>query len=86
MLRCREVVQLAASGEWRAAPLATRASLALHLMICRHCRGYVLQLRRIAAGARRLARSWRGDPAGVDRIVAQVRRVASGRPLPEELP
>ena len=64
MLQCREVVALVGSGEWREAPLSRRLAFAMHLAMCRHCRGYTLSLRRIGRAARRV---YRGQPVDADR-------------------
>lgn len=54
MLRCHEVTHLVASDEIAEAGLLRRLELRLHLLMCRHCRNYVQQLRRIRDAARRL--------------------------------
>jgi len=77
MLQCREVVALVGSGEWRAAPLSQRLALALHLAMCRYCRGYALSLRRIARGARRLYRAKPVDPERSARVLDAVRDAAA---------
>jgi hypothetical protein len=52
MLNCKEVVRLVASDELADAVWSDRALVQLHLLMCRHCRGYVAQLRAIGAAAR----------------------------------
>lgn len=52
MLSCREVSGLVARGDLDGAPRRRRWAVKLHLMMCRHCRRYVAQLRRIAAASR----------------------------------
>jgi hypothetical protein len=76
MLRCREVVRLLATDEWRAAPLTGRLSLGLHLMMCRHCRAYRRALRRLGDAARRLYRNATADLDQVERLLGIVRRAA----------
>ena len=52
MLNCKEVVRLIASDELADAVWLTRAPVRLHLLMCRHCRGYAAQLRAIGSAAR----------------------------------
>jgi len=54
MLRCKEVAELVASDAWRNPPVLRRLAVLAHLAMCRHCRAYVRQLRRIGEAARRL--------------------------------
>lgn len=76
MLRCREVVELLATDEWRHAPLSRRLSLGLHLMMCRHCRAYRRALLRLGAATRRLYEAVVVDPWQGERVVGAVRRAA----------
>ena len=52
MLNCKEVGRLIASDELADALWSDRALVRLHLLMCRHCRGYAAQLRAIGAAAR----------------------------------
>ena len=52
MPNCKEVVRLIASDELADAVWLTRAPVRLHLLMCRHCRGYAAQLRALGAAAR----------------------------------
>ncbi len=52
MPNCKEVARLIASDELADAVWANRALVRLHLLMCRHCRGYAAQLRAIGAAAR----------------------------------
>jgi len=52
MPNCKEVARLIASDELAAAAWSDRALVRLHLLMCRHCRGYAAQLRAIGAAAR----------------------------------
>lgn len=85
MLRCREVTRLHASDELERATLATRIGVRLHLMMCRHCRRYVRELRRIGEAVRSLntagsssADGNREGAADAARNEAIVRRVLGG--------
>jgi hypothetical protein len=76
MLRCREVVDLVASDGWREAPLIRRLALAMHLTMCRYCRAYVRQLRRIAQVARELYTTTGADAETADRLAHAVKEAA----------
>ena len=52
MPNCKEVARLIASDELADAVWSDRALVGLHLMMCRHCKGYAAQLRAIGAAAR----------------------------------
>ena len=52
MLNCREVTRLHAADEIEEQDLRTRFQVWLHLMMCRHCRDYVEQIRQIGLQAR----------------------------------
>jgi len=54
MLRCKEVVHLVASAELAQAGWMKRLSVRIHLAMCRHCRRYAAQLRRIGRAAREI--------------------------------
>ncbi len=62
MPNCEEVARLVASDELADAVWSDRALVRLHLLMCRHCRGYAAQLRAIGAAARD-----RSDADGADR-------------------
>ena len=52
MPNCKAVARLIASDELAAAAWSDRALVRLHLLMCRHCRGYAAQLRAIGAATR----------------------------------
>ena len=52
MLNCKEVSRLIASEELADAVWSDRALVRLHLLMCRHCKGYAAQLRAIGSAAR----------------------------------
>ena len=64
MLNCKEVTRKVASDYFSAASRWERFMMRLHLLMCRHCRRYELQLRNI----RRAARSFRDQPADEDTL------------------
>jgi hypothetical protein len=47
---CREVTNLVASGELESSSLRKRLKVRLHLFMCKHCSGYLRQIR--ASGER----------------------------------
>lgn len=47
MLNCHEASQLASNQLDERLPLTKRLSLALHLMLCRHCRRFARQIERL---------------------------------------
>ncbi len=51
MPNCKEVARLRASDELADAVWLDRALVGLHLMMCRHCKGYAAQLRAISTAA-----------------------------------
>ena len=55
---CREVTRKLASDELCGAGPWTRASVRIHLLMCRHCRRYARQLRNMRHAARTL---WADD-------------------------
>jgi len=73
MLKCREVISLIASDEWRTAPLSRRLALRLHLVMCRHCRAYANSLRRIGKAARRLYSGEQPDGERSERVLDAVK-------------
>ena len=52
MQSCKEIARLIASEELVDAGWLRRTSVRLHLLSCRHCRGYAAQVRAIGAAAR----------------------------------
>ncbi|HEX9729760.1 MAG TPA: hypothetical protein VGA37_14765 [Gemmatimonadales bacterium] len=81
MLQCSEVTKLVASDTGRKPPLRRRLGVLLHLAVCRHCRAYSRQLRRIGDAVRGLYGRTTVDPDGAARVVAAVREAAErGQP------
>ncbi len=69
MLRCREIVRLAAAGGLRGRSLRERIGFGVHIVVCGYCREYVRSLRRLRATARQVWQDVPGmDPARRDRI------------------
>jgi hypothetical protein len=86
MLRCKDVAELVASDAWRGPPWTRRLSVLLHLAMCRYCRAYVRQIRRLGTAARRVYEGVALDPAAATRIAATVREAAEGTPPPPPSP
>jgi len=83
MLRCKEVAELVASDGWRDRPVFRRLAVLAHLAMCRHCRAYVRQLRRMGEAARRLFDESRRESDFATRVTTLVREAAT-RSQPSE--
>ena len=68
MPNCKEVARLIASDELADAVWSNRALVRLHLLMCRHCRGYAAQLRAIGAAARDRCDSGVADRASFEKL------------------
>jgi len=77
MLRCGEVTQLCASDAVRSAPLRKRLALRFHLLMCRHCRRYLRELRAIAQAVRNVSRAADAQPEDHEALIE--RALAEGR-------
>lgn len=84
MLKCREVAELVASDTWRESSMIRRLAVFMHLAMCRHCRAYVRQLRRIGAAARQLFDGSGSDDDGTARMTMLVREAAARARNPDE--
>jgi hypothetical protein len=72
MLTCKELTRLTASGEMEEAGWMRRALRRLHLMMCRHCRRYVAQMREIGSRAREHLGTGTSDEAVAKRLEADL--------------
>ncbi len=72
MPNCKEVVRLIASDELADAVWSDRALVGLHLMMCRHCKGYAAQLRAIGAAARDRSGSDVADRASFEKLQSSI--------------
>jgi len=77
MLSCKDVVALVASDAWRDPPVFRRLAVLVHLAMCRHCRAYVRQLRRLGDAARRLFDNTRSASDLTTRMTTLVRQAAT---------
>ncbi len=72
MPNCKEVVRLIASDELADAVWSDRALVRLHLLMCRHCRGYAAQIRAIGAAARDRSDSDVVDRAAFEKLQSSI--------------
>ena len=72
-MACEEIARIVASGELAGSTLQRRLALRVHLLMCRHCRRYVGQLRAIDAAARQRWGAGSGDPAALGRLEQAIR-------------
>lgn len=54
MISCEKVARMVASDEYEAAGWMARLSVRMHLLLCAHCRQYVVQVQAIGRAARSL--------------------------------
>ena len=80
MMSCKEVNELVASDALAEAGFWQRLGLKLHLLMCRHCRNYVAQIRAIGAAAHKLFREGLWDRDALDRLEAAILRQAAESP------
>ncbi len=80
MVSCKEVTRKIASDEFAEAGWKERLAVRLHLLLCRHCRGYAAQLRSIGAAARNLLGSWTQDSSALERLERQILERSLGGP------
>lgn len=72
MLSCREVTHVVARGELEGTPWRTRLAIRMHLLMCRHCKRYVNQLRRIGDALRTCFVSEAVDPGRLAQLETAV--------------
>ena len=80
MLCCQEVARQIASDELTEANLWQRLWVRLHLLMCRHCRRYALQLHSIDETARNLWGPHTEDPSTLERLERDIIETAFGDP------
>ena len=78
MLSCKDLTRKIASDELAGAGWRERLAVRLHLLACRHCRGYAAQLRAIGNGARKLWGPHSQDPRTLERLERQILERALG--------
>ncbi len=72
MLCCQEVARQIASDEFTEANLWQRLQVRLHLLMCRHCRRYAVQLHSIDETARNLWGPHTQDPSTLERLEGEI--------------
>ncbi len=80
MLCCQEVTRQIASDEFTEANLWQRLWVRLHLLMCRHCRRYAVQLHSIDETARNLWGPHTEDPSTLERLEREIIETAFGDP------
>ena len=80
MLCCQEVARQIASDELTEANLWQRLWVRLHLLMCRHCRRYALQLHSIDETARNLWGPHTEDPSTLERLERDIIETTLGHP------
>ncbi len=80
MLCCQEVARQIASDELKEANLWQRLWVRLHLLMCRHCRLYAVQLYSIDETARNLWGPHTEDPSTLERLERDIIETALGDP------
>ena len=80
MLCCQEVARQIASDEFTEANVWQRLWVRLHLLMCRHCRRYAVQLHSIGETARNLWGPHTEDPSTLERLERDIIETALGHP------
>ena len=80
MLKCKDVTRKIARDELAEAGWRERLGVRLHLLLCRHCRRYVAQLRAIGAAAQNLWGSRSEDPPKLERLERRILERSLGGP------
>ena len=68
MIGCSELTRMVASDALADAPWWRRAAVRLHLLMCRHCRGYVQQIDMIGKEVRQTVAATDADEAALERL------------------
>lgn len=80
MPSCKDVTRKIATDELADAGWRERLAVQLHLLLCRHCRRYVAQLRAIGAAARNLWGPRSQDLPTLERLERQILERSLGGP------
>ena len=78
MLSCAELARIVASEELADSGWRRRAGISFHVLMCRHCRRYVNQLRTIAKAAR-LKLDGQTDPDTLSRLERAILKGSTDR-------
>jgi hypothetical protein len=74
MPSCREVVRAVSGEELEKFSLRRRLAVRLHLLMCRHCRRYTLQIRAIGRAAREVFANPSGEQESLERLRRSILR------------
>jgi predicted anti-sigma-YlaC factor YlaD len=77
MPSCREVARTISTDSLERKSLPQRMIVFVHIMMCRHCRRYLKQMRAIGQAAREVFRDDPGDQETLDRLREHLRRATS---------
>ncbi len=80
MLKCKDLTRKIVSDELAEAGWRERLGVRLHLLLCRHCRRYVAQLRSIGTAARNLWGPRSQDPPTLERLERRILEQSLGGP------
>ncbi len=78
MLCCQEVARKIASDEFQEANRWQRLVVRFHLLMCRHCRRYAVQLQSIDETAMNLWGPHTEDPSTLERLEGEIMDTAFG--------
>ena len=68
MLTCKEVARLLSTDTAVEGTQSDRLRVKLHLLFCKHCRGYAAQLRAVGTAGRELWSECTGEQEALDRL------------------
>ena len=72
MIDCKGVHQLVASGEEQELGFMKKMELKIHMMMCKHCRGYSDQIRAMGEAIRELCQDRPGDDELCNKLEKEV--------------
>lgn len=79
MLKCKQVSQMAATDQLEQQGFMMKLQLRMHLMMCRHCRTYVSQIKAIGRGARKLVSGREADPGQLQKMEDHIVECCCGK-------
>lgn len=85
MKTCREVYEEASDLLDDQLPLLSRLEIRMHLLLCRHCRRYVRQLRLLTRTLAARGRTSKAPAEFIERVIEHIEREPK-RPVREDKP
>jgi anti-sigma factor ChrR (cupin superfamily) len=83
MLRCKDVSTLIATDGLDRAPWPRRVAVALHLMMCRHCRRFARNIKALKRATRAIGKAFEAEvPADLEQKLRRRLEVQPKRPAP----